>query len=167
MACHLRHAENSKVAVAKKEAWARRAQKDLAGQGLLAQVHGPQGAVQGRAGEAAEGHRHPHQAPIVLFPVLVALGWKGLGNISLGTQPDGRAVKQGDEHLFPKRGRAELGDLVALQAQSLGQKVQLQAGAGIAVRAGGSGKQPAREPGKETVGAPAQASVTTASREWS
>lgn len=85
--------------------------------------------------------------------MLVAVGRKLFGNISIGPQPDGASVEQGHPHGLPERGGTLPGDLAALQAQGLSQKCFGQASAGITVGAGGRGNAFARELGIEPVGA--------------
>ena len=153
LARDLNHAQDAEVAIPHKKAMAQGAQNDFARQRLFAPVHGTQRAVQGRAGETAESHRHAHQAPIGSSFVLIAVGRKRLGNVRVRAPADGGAIQQGHDQGLPERGGALLDDPAALEAEGLGQEVLRQTSSGVAVGAGGRGTHFARELAIEPVGA--------------
>jgi len=131
----LNHAEDPKITVADEQALGGGTKNNLAGQDLLAEVKGAQGAIQGGPTQGAEANDHANQTPIRLS-VLVAISSELLGDGSVRPQPDGAAIEQGDDSPVPEDGGAQADDFGALQAQGLGQKVPRQSLTSIAIRAG-------------------------------
>src|SRR5437899_8086505 len=131
----LNHAEDPEITVADEQALGGGTENNMAGQDLLAEVNGAQGAIQGGPTQGADANDHAHQTPIRLA-VLVAISAELLGDGSVRPQPDGAAIQQGDDSTVPENGGAQGDDLGGLQAQGLGQKLPRQALTSIAIGAG-------------------------------
>jgi hypothetical protein len=70
----LDNAEHAKIAIANKQALPQATQHHLAGQGLLAQMDGAQGTVQGGSAQGAQANDHAHEAPVGPARILVGIG---------------------------------------------------------------------------------------------